>query len=336
MLARTMIAAAVAFTIAVILTPLLRNAARRRGYLDVPNEASSHSQPTPRNGGFAIFAGFVTAFWLVRDQPAIAKLFVVVVINALLPAIDEFRPLPRAFRLVAQLVLAIASVIWLRLGPTTIELPYLGSIELGAAGTVLAITWLVAVVNCYNFMDGLNGLSSTAAIICGTATAIMCWQHNDLAGAVVAAGLAGGAAGFLPWNLPSGSVFMGDVGSATLGFVLGLLSLRLVIDGASPIPALLPLLSFCSDAFLAIIRRAAKGERFFATRHRAHYYQWLNQQGWSHPRVTGLWDVLMLSSAVFATAWPYLPERARITGLGAVVTLHAGVFLWVASRQRPA
>jgi UDP-N-acetylmuramyl pentapeptide phosphotransferase/UDP-N-acetylglucosamine-1-phosphate transferase len=329
-----MIAAALAFTIAVIFTPLLRNAARRRGYLDVPNEASSHTQPTPRNGGFAIFAGFVLAFWFVRDQPAIAKLFIVVLINALLPAIDEFRPLPRAFRLVAQAVLAIATVIWLGLGPTTIDLPYFGVVELGRFGTVLAITWLVAVVNCYNFMDGLNGLSSSAAIICGSATAIMCWQHGDVAGAVVAAGLAGGAAGFLPWNLPSGSVFMGDVGSVTLGFVLAVLSLRLVVEGASPIPALLPLLSFCSDAFLAIIRRAAAGERFFATRHRAHYYQWLNQQGWSHSRVTGLWAVLMLSSAALATTWLHLPERARITGLGAVVTLHAAVFLWVASRQR--
>ncbi|HEX5058048.1 MAG TPA: hypothetical protein VFV99_01755, partial [Kofleriaceae bacterium] len=82
MLARTMIATAVAFTIAVVLTPLLRNAARRRGYLDVPNEASSHILPTPRNGGFAIFAGIVAAFLLVRDLPGVAKLLGVVVANA--------------------------------------------------------------------------------------------------------------------------------------------------------------------------------------------------------------------------------------------------------------
>jgi UDP-N-acetylmuramyl pentapeptide phosphotransferase/UDP-N-acetylglucosamine-1-phosphate transferase len=336
MLARTMIAAVVAFTIAVVLTPLLRNAARRRGNLDVPNEASSHSVPTPRNGGFAIFAGIVVGFVFVGEQPGIAKLLAVVALNALMPAIDEFRPLPRRFRLVAQVALAIASVMWLGLGPHEIELPYAGPVWIGMLGPLLAITWLVAVVNCYNFMDGLNGLSATAAIICGTAMATLCWQQGDLAGAVVAAGVAGGAAGFLPWNLPSGSVFMGDVGSATLGFLLGLLSLRLVVDGVSPLAALLPLFSFCSDAFLAIIRRAAKGERFFATRHRAHYYQWLNQQGWSHPRVTGLWDVLMLSSAVVATTWKYLADHARIAGLGAVVALHAAVFVWVASRQRSA
>jgi UDP-N-acetylmuramyl pentapeptide phosphotransferase/UDP-N-acetylglucosamine-1-phosphate transferase len=331
-----MIAAAVAFTIAVILTPLLRNAARRRGYLDVPNEASSHTVPTPRNGGFAILAGIVVAFLLVRDQPGVAKLLAIVVVNASLPAIDEFRPLPRKLRLVAQLGLAVLTVLWLGLGPESIVLPYVGVVHVGAVGVVLAITWLVAVLNCYNFMDGLNGLSSTAAIICATATAAMSWQQGDVAGAVVAAGIAGAAAGFLPWNLPSGSVFMGDVGSATLGFVLGLLSLRLVVQGVSPLAALLPLFSFCSDAFLAIVRRAAAGERFFATRHRAHYYQWLNQQGWSHSRVTALWDLLMASSAALAATWQYLSERAQITSLAAVLALHAAVFLWVASRQRSA
>jgi len=128
-------------------------------------------------------------------------------------------------------------------------------------------------------------------------------------------------------------VFMGDVGSATLGFLLCLLSLRLVGDGVPVVAALLPLLSFCSDAFLAIIRRAAKGERFFATRHRSHYYQWLNQQGWPHTRVTGLWDAMMLSAAVLAVTWHYLPVQAQLTGLGAVIALYAAVFVWVASRQ---
>jgi UDP-N-acetylmuramyl pentapeptide phosphotransferase/UDP-N-acetylglucosamine-1-phosphate transferase len=331
-----MIAAAVAFTIAVILTPLLRNAARRRGYLDVPNEASSHTVPTPRNGGFAIFAGIVVAFLLVRDQPGVAKLLAIVVLNASLPAIDEFRPLPRKLRLVAQLGLAVLTVLWLGLGPESIVLPYVGVVHLGAVGVALAITWLVAVLNCYNFMDGLNGLSSTAAIICATGTAAMSWQQGDVAGAVIAAGIAGAAAGFLPWNLPSGSVFMGDVGSATLGFVLGLLSLRLVVQGVSPLAALLPLFSFCSDAFIAIVRRAAAGERFFATRHRAHYYQWLNQQGWSHTCVTGLWDLLMMSSAALAATWLHLSERAQVISLAAVLALHAAVFLWVASRQRSA
>lgn len=331
-----MTAAAVAFMVAVILTPLLRNAARRRGYLDIPNEASSHTVPTPRNGGFAIFTGLVCAFLFVRTDSGAARYLCVIVLNAALPAIDEFKPLPRGFRLVAQLVLSIVTVLWLGLGPHTLALPYGTTVPVGAVGAVLAVVWLVAVVNAYNFMDGLNGLSSSAAILCGAATAVIAWQHGDPVASLIAAGLAAGAAGFLPWNLPSGSVFMGDVGSTSLGFVLALLSLRLVQHGASPIAALLPLLSFCSDAFLAIIRRAAKGERFFATRHRSHYYQWLNQQGWTHSRVTGLWDLLIASAAVLAVAWESLPDQAKLTGLGAVIAVHGAVFVWVASRHRSA
>jgi len=336
MVLRTMITAVVAFALAVILTPIFRNAARRRGYLDVPNEASSHTVPTPRNGGFAIFIGITAAFGAALAEPGVTRLLCAIVLNALLPAVDELRPLPRKLRLVIQAALAISTVLWLELGPDMVILPYLGATAIGWVGSVLAIIWVVAAVNAYNFMDGLNGLSSTAAIICGAAYAILFWQQGDSGGVIIAIGVAAAVAGFLPWNLPSGSVFMGDVGSATLGFLLALLSLRLMAGGTSPVAALLPLMSFCSDALLAIVRRALKGERFFATRHRSHFYQWLNQQGWPHARVTGLWAILIMASALLAIAWDRLPGVAQLMSLGAVALLHAVVFAWVASRQRSA
>jgi UDP-N-acetylmuramyl pentapeptide phosphotransferase/UDP-N-acetylglucosamine-1-phosphate transferase len=336
MLTKLTIVVLSAFAIAFVLTPIFRNVAHRRGLLDVPNDASSHKVPTPRNGGFAVFLGIVAAFPWALGAAHMSVLFAMTLMTAALPAIDEFRPLPRALRFVIQLGMAVATVFVLELTNLSISLPFAGRHELGALATVLAIVWLVGVVNTYNFMDGLNGLASTAAIICGATQAILFLQHHDTGAAIVALGLAAAAAGFVPWNLPSGSVFMGDVGSATLGFLLAVLSLRLIQDGVPVLPAILPVASFCSDAFITIVRRAAAGERFFATRHRSHYYQWLNQQGWSHTGVTALWALLVVAASIAALAYGALPEVGRVTSIASVVILHATVFVWVASRQRPA
>jgi Fuc2NAc and GlcNAc transferase len=326
----------IAFTLGFVLTPLFRNAARRRGLLDVPNDASSHTVPTPRNGGFAVFLGIIAAFWFALGEPHIGTLFAMTIVTGALPAIDEFRPLPRSLRFFIQAAMAVLTVFILDLTDLAFALPWTEPFHLGALGTVLAVIWLVGVINTYNFMDGLNGLASTAAIICGVAQACLFIAHDDVGGAIVALALAAAAAGFVPWNLPSGSVFMGDVGSATLGYLLAVLSLRLIQDGVPVIAAVLPVAAFCSDAFITIVRRAAKGERFFATRHRSHFYQWLNQQGWSHTRVTGLWALLVGLAAVAATAYETLPPAGQLTALASIVTLHATVFLWVASRQKPA
>jgi Fuc2NAc and GlcNAc transferase len=336
MITKLLIVVVSAFTLGFVLTPVFRNAARRRGLLDVPNDASSHTVPTPRNGGFAVFLAIIAAFPWALGSPHIGALLVMTLITGALPAIDEFRPLPRTLRFGIQLGMAVAAIFVLELTDLPLSLPAVGTHHLGAIGTVLAIIWLVGVVNTYNFMDGLNGLASTAAIICGVAQTILFLQHQDPGGAIIAIGLAAAAAGFVPWNLPSGSVFMGDVGSATLGFLLAILSLRLIQDGVPTLAAILPVASFCSDAFITIIRRAAKGERFFATRHRSHFYQWLNQQGWTHTAVTAVWAMLVITASLTAVAYETLPAIPRVTAIAAVVVLHATVFAFVASRQRPA
>jgi UDP-GlcNAc:undecaprenyl-phosphate/decaprenyl-phosphate GlcNAc-1-phosphate transferase len=334
-LSRTLLAVSLGFGVALVLTPLLRDWAKRRGRLDVPNDASSHSVPTPRNGGFAILAGILAGSAVLWTTGA-WHMPAVIAGAALLPMADEVMPIRRSLRLVLQLGIAIGVVYVLDLGPRDVALTPTTSIALGAAGVILAVVWLVAIMNAYNFMDGLNGLSSTAAIVCGASTAIVCAVQHDYTGAILGAVLAAAAAGFLPWNLPSGSVFMGDVGSTTLGLVLAILSLRLLREGTPLLAAIIPLLSFCSDAFLAIVRRALKGERFFATRHRSHFYQWLNQQGWSHARVTGLWAVLMGASGAAAIYVARSPSPAAYFSVAVVLVMHATTFAWVALRQRSA
>jgi UDP-GlcNAc:undecaprenyl-phosphate/decaprenyl-phosphate GlcNAc-1-phosphate transferase len=323
-------AAAVAFVTACVLTPLFRGWARRRGLLDVPNDASSHQIPTPRNGGFAVVLGILAGTaaaggW--RDQGAV--LIGCAFLVAAFAAIDEFKPLPRMSRLVGQIALAVLPfVLAPSLGPSRIEV-----LPLSIFAIPFGVLWLVGATNGFNFMDGLNGLASSAAIVSGVTIAILGSLHGDAATTIIGAAIAAAAAGFVPWNLPSGSIFMGDVGSATLGFLIGLCVLHLTRIGVPFLAAALPLLSFVSDAFLAVVRRALKGERFFATRHKSHFYQRLNQTGWSHAAVTGTWTVMMALTGVAAVLYDRMPSL-RVMLIVAVVLLHAAVFGTIAVRHQ--
>jgi UDP-N-acetylmuramyl pentapeptide phosphotransferase/UDP-N-acetylglucosamine-1-phosphate transferase len=315
--------AAVAFATAFTLTPVARSFGRRMGLLDQPNERSSHSAPTPRNGGYAIAAGVGTALLAsgVLAMPDFRAIALTAVAMALLALADELRPLPVAFRFIAQVMLATLVALTAGLLITGVTVPAVGRIGLDALALPLAVIWLVWVTNAYNFMDGINGIASVEAIICGSAYVVLFVQHNDSNAALVAAAIAGAAAGFLPWNLPSGSIFMGDVGSVTLGFLLAALAVRLGTHG-SFVPAVLPLLPFLLDATFTLVVRMAKGERFWAP-HRSHFYQRLAMQGSSHVAVTGAWGALALVSAALSVTYQQLSPVSRLGALAGLLAIHA-------------
>src|SRR4051812_33669439 len=208
-----LVPSAAAFIISLLLTPLLRAWALRRGALDIPNERSSHRMPTPRNGGIAIVCGVMAASLWRADRTALIVLAGALA-SAAAAAVDEWRPLPHTLRLSLQIAIATGTAVIAGLLLRSLSLPF-ATIDWIWLLVPLTLVWIVGVVNAYNFMDGLNGIASIEAIVCGAAMALLALKHGDVAGAVLAASLAGAAAGFLPWNL-TGSIFMGDIGSATL------------------------------------------------------------------------------------------------------------------------
>jgi len=201
-----------------------------------------------------------------------------------------------------------------------IELPFVGTFDVGLAIIPLAVFWIVGVTNAYNFMDGINGLASLEGIICSLTLAIMMAAGGDATGAVLAVAIGGAAAGFLPWNL-GGTIFMGDVGSAPLGFLLSVLVLR-ASRVAPGIAAMLPLLPFLFDAGLTLLRRASHGEKWFSTPHRSHFYQRLVASGLSHPTVSFIYAVLALISSGLALVYGQLSDAQRLLGIVALVLLH--------------
>ena len=304
-------AAASALATAFVLTPVARAASRRMGMLDVPNERSMHVVATPRSGGNAILAGILIAAigsgsW--RD-PMMAALIVAMAALALLAIADARFDLPVAVRLSSQLVIAVCVVAFSRTPVVSLGFLPGGSADplpllLGGGAAVLWLTWMV---NAYNFMDGINGLGALEAMVCGGVLALIFLARGDTAGAVMSVAIVGAAAGFLPWNLPSGSIFMGDVGSTTLGFSLALLTLRAAVS-MPLLVAMLPLFPFVFDATFTLLKRWRDGERIHVA-HRKHVYQRLARQGWSHAAVALLYGTIAAACGAASLvardwAWP--------------------------------
>jgi UDP-N-acetylmuramyl pentapeptide phosphotransferase/UDP-N-acetylglucosamine-1-phosphate transferase len=305
-------AALAAFLTALAVTPLIR----RLNIVDLPNDRSSHALPTPRSGGIAIVAGIVAGIAVAGHMSALATIVIVALVIAAVGLWDDVRGSSAALRLVLQLVAAFVVALFAGVMLETIE-----SLPLAWAAVPVTVFWIVGVTNAYNFMDGVNGIASVEAIVCGVVLAVLFDGRGDAAGVALALAIAASAAGFLPWNFPKARIFMGDVSSGTLGFLIAVLVIRYATDGGSVIAAALPLLPFLADTAITLVRRAIRRERLMSA-HRSHFYQRFNALVGSHTAVTALWGVLALVSGGVAIAYESAGATLRLVLLAAVVLVH--------------
>lgn len=280
------------------LIPLLRRAA----VLDRPNERSLHQAPVPRGGGIAVVAAIVLAWLALMRAGLIAWSLSVVLFGALLLAVvswwDDRGGLAPAVRLAVQAVavaLALAMV-------ALIGAPMLfhGWLPWGLGATAAALIWLWF-INLFNFMDGIDGIagSEAAAIGLGLALFALVGSGRDWHLAALAAPIATASIGFLVWNWAPARIFLGDVGSVPLGYLLGFLLLRVAADGHWKIALILPLY-FLADATITLCRRLLRGERVWRP-HREHLYQRAVQRGLSHAAV--VWRVNAANLLLIGCGW---------------------------------
>ena len=298
------LAAAVAFVVTLLLTPLVRLGARRWGFLDRPNERSSHSRVVPRGGGVAILGGVGLSLAVARGSwslaPAAAALLTGMLVLAVVGLWDDRFGLSPAVRLAVHLAVA-AGFVSVAGAVERLPLPAPLDVALGPAGPAVSVLWIVAVVNFYNFMDGIDGLAGLQAIVTGAGVAL---AGFDPFASFLGAALAGAAAGFLLFNWSPASIFLGDVGSGVLGFALAA-SPFLAAPAVRPSVVLFVALSlwlFVADATWTLLRRVARGERPHQA-HREHLYQRLVSTGWGHARVSGgmgLAAAILTAAALFA------------------------------------
>lgn len=272
-----------------ILTGLVRLYALRGGLVDTPNQRSSHEQPTPRGGGLSIvvtFIALVVLLYMITEVPN-AVFYALLAGGSLIGGIgflDDHQHIPAAYRFLAHLMTACL-VVYLVGGLSPLQI---GSyeIDLGWGGHAMSVIFLVWLTNLFNFMDGIDGIAATETIFIATAAFIISsaeWGHYLM---LLEAGLAAACVGFLFWNWPPASIFMGDAGSGFLGIALGTLALISTSLNDLPIWTWLILAGvFIVDATVTVIRRMITGEKWYAA-HRSHAYQRAARRLQSHMRVT--------------------------------------------------
>lgn len=283
--------------------------------IDRPNERSSHTEATPRGGGLAILAVWLIGAGVLAGRTSSGLSWLALGMGgmlALVSFVDDRRPLPW----------------WVRLG---VQLLVAGVASLSLAGDspvwwlgLLAIL-LAGYANAFNFMDGVNGLAAGQAV-CSAAgmalIAVVAGLPPTHPAVILSALLAGGAAGFLPHNFPRARMFMGDVGSVPLGFLLMFLTAWLARDGGAwlwlPLGALHA--GFVLDTSITMLRRVLRGEKVHEA-HREHFYQRLVRAGWSHPAVTGV--QMMLSMGVLAMWLAVVMTGRSLSLLAITVTVLA-------------
>jgi UDP-N-acetylmuramyl pentapeptide phosphotransferase/UDP-N-acetylglucosamine-1-phosphate transferase len=309
------LAPAIAFIVALACTALLVRA-RWQWAMDTPNERSLHSTVVPRTGGLAIVVAVLAAIVSIAMQGGRLPLWFICGPAAglvLLSLIDDRTSLPVRMRLPVHLVAAFWFTLPLVLADGGVSWPWVPVLVIGVAGFA----------NLYNFMDGANGLAGGMALFgfasYGLALTSLGGGDGDPALAALCFALAAAAAGFLCFNL-GGRIFMGDAGSVPLGF----LAAAIGVQGwaAGHWPCWFPLLVFAPfalDGTVTVLRRMARGERFWEA-HREHYYQRLVRMGWSHAKLAGAAYALMAACGAGAL-WALTASAMVMAAIFATIAL---------------
>lgn len=279
----------VVFIVSYLLTKLLRYYALSRSLIDIPNDRSSHTVPTPRGGGVAIVLSFLCALPVLGLMDWLSWSFVIAALGAgggvaVLGFLDDHGHIAARWRLLGHFSAAAWALYWLGGLPI---IPFLGySLDLGLMGPLLAAFYLVWMLNLYNFMDGIDGLASVEAICVCLSGALLYLLVGSPSLALVPLLLAAAVAGFLCWNFPPARIFMGDAGSGFLGLLLGVLSLQAAWFKAELLWSWLILLGvFVVDATFTLLRRLLRGDKVYEA-HRSHAYQYASRQFGAHKPVT--------------------------------------------------
>ena len=313
--------------------------------LDHPNARSSHSRPTPRGGGVGVVLAFVVGMAALYAGAEYARLpppqFLGVIAAAVAIAgvslWDDVKDLRFAVKLAAQAaaaLVAIASGLVL----DRLALPWVGQVSIGWLGLPLTLFWIVGCTNALNFMDGLDGLVGGSVFL---AAVILCVVAGEQGGWFVYAAsllLAAGLAGFLPFNLHPARIFMGDVGSQFLGFMMAVLAVAAArFDAASVSFLIVPLLLFglLFDAAFTLVRRALMGERVAAA-HRTHLYQMAQRSGLGVRSVAAVhWGFVLFHGGLIALFLRMTPSAKPLIVLPALAVQIVWT-LYVARRVRRA
>lgn len=315
-----------------VLSGALLHLLNRWNVIDHPNERSSHNIPTPRGGGLAVM---VVALGLWALAPFMfsyvpkVEWFVLLSVAAITIFfwIEDVKGLSLQLRLGLQLGVSFFLLLHMGAGPDGSFLVFKGLLP---PLVDMIFAWLLWVwfINLFNFMDGIDGISAAEAIIiCLGVISVSAVVDTNKDMVVPAVTVAGAMAGFFVLNRPPAKIFLGDVGSISLGLILGWMLLQLAANGLW-LPAIILPLYYLADASITLVRRTLRGERFWRA-HSDHFYQAGIKRGLSHGQVSFM--VFLLGLALIGLA--VLSLSQPLSAMGIAIGL-VGVFLFFLKKPR--
>jgi Fuc2NAc and GlcNAc transferase len=278
-----------------------------RNFLDIPNERSSHTEPMPHGAGLVIVV-ICLALYVPISIYVLGDFswgyFAGALLIALISFVDDLYGIPFTWRLFVHALAAVLLILDLE---TWHGITMLGGLSLGWWGYAITFIWIVWTVNSYNFMDGIDGLAGLQAVVAGFGWMLLGLILDMPAVYLYSGIIAASSLGFLMHNWNPAKIFMGDVGSAFLGYTFASLPL-LARESAIRYPDLLPIAAvlflwfFLFDSVVTLVRRAVRGERIWQA-HKEHLFQRLVSTGMTHRKVTVIYGLLasLLSLSVLVS-----------------------------------
>jgi len=337
-----------AAVVTALLTPLTMRFARAVGAIDEPRERGLSERPTPLLGGLAIFAGALVAglIWLPagyarEHQPQLwhGVLLAAAVITAV-GALDDRFDLHPALKLLGQLLAAVI-VVHFGVAVKAITLPFVGKLAFPNAGVtnagpVLTVIGLVVMMNVVNFSDGVDGLTAGVCAIIALAMAVIAFDLDRQQPGVLAALTAGAAVGFLFYNFPPASSFMGDCGANLLGLLMGVITVEAAVKTAAVVSFVLPLILLAvpfMDTTFVVLKRLKYKQPIYKP-DSEHFHHRMARIGFSSRRTIAYlyaWTLMLAGLALALRFVPYSDHRGHYHTGWTLVMLGIGVLVLAAS-----
>jgi UDP-N-acetylmuramyl pentapeptide phosphotransferase/UDP-N-acetylglucosamine-1-phosphate transferase len=281
--------------------------------LDLPRERSNHTHPVPRGGGVAIMLTVIIMLCLYSAMHvgvSVMPLVIAIIVVGVVSFVDDVRGVSILIRSICHLA---AAFLLLHSWP----------LEINRYLFIFLTFGLYVFANFYNFMDGIDGAATVGAIHIGFSTFVISLLDNGSLlppnVSLISIIIIGAASAFLIFNWQPARVFLGDVGSITLGFICGWLMINLFLSGYRGAAIIIPLY-YMSDSGLTLFMRLIKGKKIW-TAHSEHFFQKAVRNGQSHAQVTGSIIVVNCILSGLSVLSTYYSVPSLIVAVATVVTL---------------
>ncbi len=306
-----------AAAVTALLTPLTMRLARAVGAIDLPRERGLSERATPLLGGLAIFAGALVAglIWL-PDERIWHGVLIAAAFIPLVGALDDRFELPPAVKLAGQVAAALI-VVHFGVEVREIALPFVGLLHFPNAGAAITVVGLVALMNVVNFSDGVDGLAAGVCAIVAAALAVIAFDLQRWPSGVLAAIIAGASLGFLLYNFPPASSFMGDCGANLLGLLMGCLTVEGAVKTQVVLSFVLPLILLAVpflDTTFVVLKRLKYRRPIYAS-DAEHFHHRMARIGFSRRRTIAYlyaWTLLLAGFALALRFVPYSDHKGHL------------------------